>query len=77
LQIDEETRHALEDNLLLFFTGFSRSASQILLDQDRRTQQSDSAMIDNLHYVKNLGLRSKAALEAGELVAFGRLMHEH
>jgi D-glycero-alpha-D-manno-heptose-7-phosphate kinase len=77
LAIDEETRHALEDNLLLFFTGFSRSASQILLDQDRRTQRSDSAMIDNLHYVKSLGLRSKAALEAGDLLAFGRLMHEH
>jgi D-glycero-alpha-D-manno-heptose-7-phosphate kinase len=77
LQIDEETRHALEDNLLLFFTGFSRSASQILLDQDRRTQRSDSAMIDNLHYVKSLGLRSKAALEAGDLLEFGRLMHEH
>jgi D-glycero-alpha-D-manno-heptose-7-phosphate kinase len=77
LEIDDETRHALEDNLLLFFTGFSRSASQILLDQDRRTMRSDSAMIDNLHYVKNLGLRSKAALEAGELLEFGRLMHEH
>jgi D-glycero-alpha-D-manno-heptose-7-phosphate kinase len=77
LEIDQETIHALEDNLLLFFTGFSRSASQILLDQDRRTVRNDSAMIDNLHYVKNLGLRSKAALEAGELLEFGRLMHEH
>src|ERR1700681_4872106 len=35
LAIDEETRYALEDNLLLFFTGYSRSASQILKDQDQ------------------------------------------
>ena len=63
LAIDDETRYALEDNLLLFFTGFSRSASQILKDQDSRTKSNDSAMIDNLHYVKDLGLRSKTALE--------------
>ncbi len=35
------------------------------------------AMIDNLHYVKDLGLRSQEALESGDLDAFGRLMHEH
>jgi D-glycero-alpha-D-manno-heptose-7-phosphate kinase len=77
LTINEETRHELEDNLLLFFTGFSRSASEILKDQDQRTARQDKAMIDNLHYVKDLGLRSKKALEAGDLVGFGELMHEH
>ena len=77
LAIDEETRYALEDNLLLFFTGFSRSASQILEEQDQRTKGHDTAMIDNLHYVKDLGRRSKAMLESGNLVGFGRLMHEH
>jgi D-glycero-alpha-D-manno-heptose-7-phosphate kinase len=77
LAIDEEFSHALEDNLLLFFTGFSRAASAILQDQDSRTKSQDSAMIDNLHYVKDLGFRGKAALEAGDLALFGRLMHEH
>jgi D-glycero-alpha-D-manno-heptose-7-phosphate kinase len=77
LAIDEETRYALEDNVLLFFTGFSRSASQILKDQDQRTARQDPAMIDNLHYVKNLGIRSKATLERGDLGGFGRLLHEH
>ena len=77
LAVDEEIRCGLEDNLLLFFTGFSRSASTILRDQDSRTKGRDSAMIDNLHYVKDLGLRSKAALEKGDMVGFGRLMHEH
>lgn len=76
LAVGDETRYALEDNLLLFFTGFSRSASAILKDQDSRTRQSDSSMIDRLHDVKQLGLRSKAALEAGDLIGFGKLMHE-
>jgi len=77
LAISEEARSALEDNLLLFFTGYARSASQILKDQDQRTKGNDAAMIDHLHYVKDLGLRSRSALEAGDLARFGRLMHEH
>lgn len=77
LALDDETRYKLEDNLLLFFTRFSRSASAILKDQDSRTKQRDAAMIESLHYVKDLGLRSKKALEASDLAAFGRLMHEH
>jgi len=77
LNISINTMHELEDNLLLFFTGFSRSASGILKDQNVRSQKNDQSMIDNLHYVKDLGYRSKAALEDGNTYAFGQLMHEH
>jgi D-glycero-alpha-D-manno-heptose-7-phosphate kinase len=67
----------LEDNLLLFFTGFSRSASGILKDQNVKSQQNDAEMLSNLHYVKDLGLRSRDALVAGDTRHFGELMHEH
>jgi D-glycero-alpha-D-manno-heptose-7-phosphate kinase len=67
----------LEDNLLLFFTGFSRSAGSILQDQKRRTEQCDAVMLENLHYVKELGLRSMQAIESGNTKLFGALMHEH
>ncbi len=77
LQASIETLFALEDNLLLFFTGFSRSAGSILKDQQQRTQQNDAVMLENLHYIKDLGLRSKDALENGDLIQFGELMHEH
>jgi D-glycero-alpha-D-manno-heptose-7-phosphate kinase len=77
LKIDVETLYNLEDNLLLFFTGYSRSASSILKEQDDKTRQRNTNMIQNLDYVKDLGLRSLAALEGGHLVDFGRLMHEH
>src|SRR5207248_1185746 len=59
LNVSQSTLHALEDNLLLFFTGFSRSASDILQDQDTRTKRADTSMVDNLHYVKELGVRSR------------------
>jgi D-glycero-alpha-D-manno-heptose-7-phosphate kinase len=77
LNASEATIHNLEDHLVMFFTGYSRSASSILKDQHERTQNSDQAMIDNLHMVKDLGYRSKAALELGDIYGFGRLMHEH
>lgn len=77
LQLPIETMFALEDNLLLFFTGFSRSAASILDDQKARTQQNDEQMLRNLHYVKELGVRSQNALEAGKMQLFGELMHEH
>ena len=66
LKIDTETLYNLEDNLLLFFTGYSRSASSILKEQDDKTKQQDTDMIENLNYVKDLGLRSLEALESGQ-----------
>jgi D-glycero-alpha-D-manno-heptose-7-phosphate kinase len=77
LRISMETLLDLEDNLLLFFTGFSRNAGDILKDQNSRTRNSDRHMLDNLHYVKELGVRSKEALESGDAIRFGELMHEH
>lgn len=77
LRVSSETLYNLEDNLLLFFTGYSRSASNILKDQDQRSKQADPKMIDNLHFVKQLGYQSKDKLEAGDLVGFAELMHTH
>ena len=77
LKISTDTLHNLEDNLLLFFTGISRSASSILLDQDKRSINNDSEITKNLHYTKELGFRSRDALLAGDLENFGQLMNEH
>src|SRR5262249_25803847 len=77
MAISMDTLWDLEDNLLLFFTGFSRSAGSILKEQKDRSQQLDDEMLANLHYVKDLGLRSQRALERGECALFGELMHEH
>lgn len=77
LAISMDTVHNLEDNLLLFFTGISRSASSILSDQDRKSKANNKAMLDNLHFTKELGFRSRDALLASDMTEFGRLMHEH
>jgi D-glycero-alpha-D-manno-heptose-7-phosphate kinase len=77
LPINMDTLFELEDNLLLFFTGFSRKAGDILEDQDKRTQQDDSEMLENMHHTKDLGMRIKKALEEGKPRDFGSLMHAH
>jgi D-glycero-alpha-D-manno-heptose-7-phosphate kinase len=77
VRLSEETLFNLEDNLLLFFTGYSRSASAILKDQDDRSKHNDQAMLDNLHFTKELGCKSLAALETGNLEEFARLMDVH
>jgi D-glycero-alpha-D-manno-heptose-7-phosphate kinase len=77
LKIDPQTLYSLEDNLLMFFTGYSRSASSILKEQDDKSRQQDTAMIDNLHFMKDLAYKSKEALEGGDLRAFAGLMKIH
>jgi D-glycero-alpha-D-manno-heptose-7-phosphate kinase len=77
LKVSSETRDNLEDNLLLFFTGYSRSASAILKEQDQKSKSDDKGMIENLHFVKDLGLQSQVALESGNLPEFARLMDVH
>lgn len=72
-----DTMFDLEDNLLLFFTSFNRSASGILKDQHLRSKKNDDDMLRNLNCVKELGYRSKDALESGNVTQFGELMHEH
>jgi D-glycero-alpha-D-manno-heptose-7-phosphate kinase len=67
----------LEEHLLMFFTGYSREAHQVLAEQKTRLEGGDPQMIDNLHYVKELGLRCKAALEQGDTEGFAAIMHEH
>ena len=61
---------------LLFFTGYSRRASEFLQEQDTKSKRQDKDMIDNLHFIKDLGLKSAAALEAGNLDEFADLMNE-
>lgn len=77
LKIDQETLYNLEDNLLLFFTGYSRSASGILKEQDVKSKENNSEMIANLHFIKDLGTESKEALEKSDLNHFAKLMNVH
>lgn len=77
LAVSTDTLYDLEEHLLMFFTGYSRGADGVLAEQKTRSESGDAQMIDNLHFVKELGLRSMAALERGDTEGFAVLMHEH
>ncbi|MDP9389012.1 MAG: galactokinase [Actinomycetota bacterium] len=77
LLVSDATLHDLEEHLLMFFTGYSRQATEVLSDQKRRSEEGDEAMLDNLDSIKALGLSVKKALEQGETRLFGEIMHEH
>jgi D-glycero-alpha-D-manno-heptose-7-phosphate kinase len=77
LNASDETLDEFELRVLMFSTGITRAAPQILADQDSKTRTKASQMITNLHAIKQIGYESKAVLEAGKLDEFGTLLHEH
>jgi D-glycero-alpha-D-manno-heptose-7-phosphate kinase len=77
LRISNETLHDLEENLLMFFTGYARSAGAVLENQRVRSQDGDTEMLENLRFIKNTGREIGKVLEAGETHQFAGLMHEH
>jgi D-glycero-alpha-D-manno-heptose-7-phosphate kinase len=77
LKVSEAALLELRDSLMLFFIGQTRSASTLLDDQKTRSEQRDQAMLESLHFVKQLGQEIRSVLESGEVGEFGKLMHEH
>jgi len=77
LRMSESALWELRDSLMLFFVGYTRAATDLLQDQKARSEQRDPEMLENLHFVKRLGLEIKDLLSAGDVSRFGALMHEH
>jgi D-glycero-alpha-D-manno-heptose-7-phosphate kinase len=73
---------ALVANTHLYYTGVRRSAAEVLRDQDaamtrEAPTRSDGEVAESLHRINELGHRILAAVEAGDVDGWGRLMHEH
>jgi len=77
LAISDVTMHELEEHLLMFFTGYSREATEVLADQKQRSEQRENVMLENLDQTKSLGFAIKDALERDDARRVGELMHEH
>ena len=77
LELSDETLRRLRDQMLLFYTGETRSASAILVEQDLRSRQRDKSMLENLHRTKEMGLQGRDLLVAGDLEGYAAMMHEH
>jgi D-glycero-alpha-D-manno-heptose-7-phosphate kinase len=77
VRLSRDTLDALEENILLFYTGISRDGLEILTHQDARTRNDDPQALQSLNDIKSLGMEILKTLENGEPRRFGELMHEH
>ncbi len=77
LRMGEGAVRELEESLMLFFVGSTRSASALLGEQKAQSEARNRKMLDDLHFAKQLGYQIEAVLAAGQVLEFGPLMHEH
>ena len=77
LKLSNKIIKKLENNLILFFTGYTRSSYKILNIQDKKTKNMDKKMIENLDKIKSLGFLTTKALLEGNLDDFYEIMKEH
>lgn len=72
--MDSETKDALQDNLMMFYTGITHDANAILAEQKKNISDEDKAK--NLMQMCNLAKDMKVALESNELSDFGKILNE-
>lgn len=72
--IKKEGFKKLQDNLLMFYTGTTRSASDILTEQSRNTS-FDEAKIKNLHKMVQLTYDLREELFKNNIDAVGEILH--
>lgn len=75
--VSDETIDALNRNMLLFFTGTTRSADDILGEQSTGVKEEKKDVIESMHYIKELGYEILEAVESGNVDEVGRLFHAH
>jgi D-glycero-alpha-D-manno-heptose-7-phosphate kinase len=72
VKLEQESRRAFNDRFLLFFTGVSRRADNILKEQKENIR--DRIVI--LREIKQMVHEARRVLDDGDFDTFGRLLHE-
>jgi D-glycero-alpha-D-manno-heptose-7-phosphate kinase len=70
-----EILSTIESNLLMFYTGDQRSASNILAEQNKNTAQNDK--FNSLKSMVALVYDTVQAVNSGNLNDFGKVLHEN
>lgn len=78
INMDFNTLKELENNLMMFYTGFTRSANDVLNDQKNNAEEKKQMDIyEYYHEIKKIGDESLKCLEKGDLRRFGEWMNIH
>jgi len=75
--ISDESADTLNRNMLMFFTGVTRSADAILKDQSRAFKQNKKDATEGMHYIKEIGQEILAAMESDDVDEVGKLFDAH
>ncbi len=75
ISISSSTLAELESNIMLFYTGLTRDSRDVLGKQQSNIKSGSS--VEQMHKIKEIGIKSKDALEDGDLHKYGELLHEH
>jgi D-glycero-alpha-D-manno-heptose-7-phosphate kinase len=76
LRIRTEILNELAYNLVLYYTGTSRTSSDIIEKQQNSIRQNNEANINAMHKTKEIAVRIKEAILKADLDRIGEIMHE-
>jgi len=76
-QIINSTIEDLNRNLLMFYTNISRSAHKILSEQCKGAREEKKNVVENMHYIKEIGYKILEAVENNNLTDVGLLFDKH
>lgn len=80
INITYENLKKLGKNLMMFYTGFQRSANDVLGDQKKKAEKVENSKDDIFQYyheIKKIGVESLKCLESGDIKRFGEWMNIH
>lgn len=76
IHLKKEVHEALEDNLVMFYTGKNRKASSILIEQ-KKNLESNKDKINILKEMVGLVPVMRETLHKGNLREFGKILHQN
>ena len=77
IKMSDEARDELHNNIILFYTGITRSASKILREQDTKSKKDEGKTIETLHDIKKIGQDTKKAFEQDDIDKLGEYLDVH
>jgi len=77
VQMKTEVIEDLEMNLLVFYSGIERKASDVLSEQKKSITSNKDDAVQRMHRIKALGHETKRILTTGAIDQYGDLLHEH
>jgi D-glycero-alpha-D-manno-heptose-7-phosphate kinase len=73
----DEVVQDLERNIVVFYSGIERKASDVLSEQKKTIKSNTNDAVERMHRIKALGHDTKRLLEKGDIDQYGDLLHEH